>query len=99
MDSKSLEALLKDDKKFTEAAKEEFSYADKNGSGDIDLKELDKIMLRFTKRCHLDRLTESEIKQVFEEQDINKSGKLEFNEFKSLLKSSTNFNRILKIKR
>ncbi len=84
--SKAIKDILKNDKKFTEVAKVAFDSVDSDKSGTIDANELEKVMVQIANDMGADPPTKEDVLEVMEHLDVDHSGKIDFNEFKVLIK-------------
>lgn len=84
--SKAIKDILNNEKKFTEVAKIAFDSVDSDHSGTIDASELEKIMVQIATDMGADPPTKEDVIEVMEHLDADKSGKIDFNEFKVLIR-------------
>ena len=84
--SKAIKDILSSDKKFTEVAKVAFDSVDSDKSGTIDAAELEKVMVQIATDMGADPPTKEDVCEVLEHLDTDKSGKIDFNEFKILIR-------------
>jgi len=82
----SIRKILNDEKKLNRIAKVAFKSVDKDGSGLIDLKEMELVMLAIAKDLRMAPPTKNDIREVFTMLDEDKSGNISLNEFKILIK-------------
>lgn len=92
--AQTLYDILQDEMKFTRAAKEAFKSVDADGSGEIDLNELNTIMAQIADDMGVPAPSKQDVQEVLDEIDTDRSGKIDFNEFKTffrdILKSMAN---------
>ena len=67
-------------------AQESFKEADEDNSGEIDLMELRKVLLKFSSIFTKDPPTEEDIEEIMANLDSHGKGMLDFNEFILLIK-------------
>jgi len=84
--AEALKKILKDDKKFNEIAKIAFDSVDEDKSGEIDSKELEKLMIQMAEDMGTAMPTKEEVLEVFNSIDQDGSGKIDADEFKQLIK-------------
>ena len=84
--SQAIKDILSNEKKFTEVAKIAFDSVDSDHSGTIDASELEKIMVQIAGDMGADPPTKEDVIEVMEHLDADKSGKIDFNEFKVLIR-------------
>jgi Ca2+-binding EF-hand superfamily protein len=82
----SIKSILTNDKKLDRIARVSFNSVDKDGSGLIDIKELEVVMKSIATDLRLTPPSKQEIKEVFEMLDEDGSGNISFIEFKFLIK-------------
>lgn len=82
----SIRNILNNDKKVDRIAKVAFKSVDKDGSGLIDIKELEVVMNSIASDLGLDRPPKEEIKDVFNMLDSDHSGNISYKEFKVLIR-------------
>ena len=82
----SLKNILNDDKKLDRIARVSFKSVDKDGSGLIDIRELELVMKSIATDLRLASPSKEDIKDVFEMLDEDKSGNISYVEFKFLIK-------------
>jgi Ca2+-binding EF-hand superfamily protein len=87
----SLKSILNNDKKLDRIARVVFNSVDKDGSGLIDIKELELVMNSIATDLGLASPTKQEIKDVFDILDADKSGNITYEEFKFLIKCVLEF--------
>ena len=83
--SKIIKDILNNDKKFTEIAKVAFDSVDTDKSGTIDAEELEKVMVQIANDMGAEAPTKEDVCEVLEHLDKDRSGKIDFNEFKVLI--------------
>jgi Ca2+-binding EF-hand superfamily protein len=84
--SRTIIEILKSKGKFNEVAKIAFDCVDTDKSGLIDSSELEKIMVQIAIDMGADPPTKEDVYEVMEHLDEDKSGKIDFNEFKILIR-------------
>ena len=84
--SKALKEILNNEKKFTELAKVAFESVDTDNSGQIDQKELEILMTQISIDMGYDPPSSEDVQEVLEQLDSDKSCKIDFLEFKSLIR-------------
>ena len=82
----SIKDILNDEKKLNEITKTSFDIVDIDKSGTIDEFELEKILAQISSDMGADPPTREDVKDVLKYLDTDKSGKIEFEEFKVLIK-------------
>ncbi len=82
----SVQDILADVKKFEEVARAAFDSVDTDRSGEIDGKELGKIMNQLAKETNTVAPSAKEVQEVLEALDEDKSGKISYDEFKVLIR-------------
>lgn len=78
---RNIKTILKNEQKFREVAKVAFDNVDKDNSGEIDTQELHKLMVELSRDFKILAPTEDDVKEMMEELDQDKSGKIQFSEF------------------
>ena len=90
--NKTANELLKDEKQLDLITKKAFDSYDKNKSGLLELDEIENILKTFAKQNNFPNPTRKECEVVFKSLDLNKDGKINYEEFKQFfikfLKSS-----------
>ncbi len=81
----SIKNILNDDKKLDRIARVSFKSVDKDGSGLIDIKELENVMKSIAIDLRLNTPSHQEIKDVFNMLDEDNSGNISYKEFKFLI--------------
>ena len=84
--SNAIKKILNDDNILSEVTKRSFDEVDTNHSGKIDLKELTEILNQISVDFKAEPPTDEELTQVFNVLDTDKSGTIDFIEFKALIK-------------
>ena len=84
--SKAIKDILNNEKKFTEVAKVAFDSVDTDRSGQIDGNELEKVMVQIASDMGAEPPTKEDVMEVMEHLDEDKSGKIDFDEFKVLIR-------------
>jgi Ca2+-binding EF-hand superfamily protein len=82
----SIKDILNDEKKLNEITKTSFDIVDIDKSGTIDEFELEKILAQISSDMGADPPTREDVKDVLKYLDTDKSGKIDFEEFKVLIK-------------
>jgi Ca2+-binding EF-hand superfamily protein len=82
----SLKNILNDDEKLDRIARVSFNSVDKDGSGLIDIRELELVMKSIASDLRLQTPSKIDIKEVFDMLDEDKSGNISYIEFKFLIK-------------
>ncbi len=77
--------ILSDQDKFLEVAKQAFKSVDIDGSGEIDDKELEMIMIKLSAELGAELPSSEDVKEVMDYLDTDKSGTISFDEFKVLI--------------
>lgn len=78
-------------KKLERIARVTFDSVDKDGSGLIDIKELEVVMNSIANDLGLTPPSKKEIKECFDLLDTDRSGNINYEEFKFLIKSVLEF--------
>ena len=86
MMSQVIKEILLDQNKLIKLAQESFKEADEDNSGEIDLMELRKVLLKFASIFTKDPPTEEDIEEIMANLDSHGKGMLDFNEFILLIK-------------
>jgi Ca2+-binding EF-hand superfamily protein len=82
----SLRSVVTNEKKLERIARVVFNSIDKDGSGLIDIKELEVVMFSVANDLGLKQPSRKEIREVFNILDSDGSGNITFYEFKYLIK-------------
>jgi Ca2+-binding EF-hand superfamily protein len=82
----SIKNILNNDKKLDRIARVAFNSVDKDGSGLIDIRELEVVMNSIATDLGLSPPSKQEIKDVFDMLDSDHSGNISFVEFKVLIR-------------
>jgi len=82
----TIKDILASEELFNDVAKSAFDSVDTDKSGEIDAKELGKIMKQLAAETNSEPPSGEEIKEVLECLDEDKSGKISYNEFKVLIR-------------
>lgn len=82
----AIKDILNNGKKFDEVAKVAFDSVDTDKSGTIDAGELEKVMIQIASDMGADPPTKEDVNEVLEHLDTDHSGKIDFNEFKILIR-------------
>ena len=78
--------ILKDEKRFKEAAKLVFEKTDADNSGFVDLCELANMMNSMSIDFGIPAPTPKDVKEAFKSLDTDKNGKITLNEFTVLVR-------------
>ncbi len=84
--SKAIGDILKSESKFNEVARVAFDSVDTDKSGQIDAEELEKVMTQIALDMGAEPPSKSDVIEVLEHLDSDKSGKISFDEFKVLIR-------------
>jgi Ca2+-binding EF-hand superfamily protein len=82
----TIQAILEDDAKLLQATKAVFDQVDTDGSGQIDRSELKQAMISVANQAGLDLPAEDQIDEAMRQLDRDRSGRLDLNEFKELVR-------------
>ena len=82
----SIKDIINDENKLREIARAAFDSVDTDKSGNIDNKELSKVMEGISKDLGIEPPSEAEVQEVLKHLDTDNSGTIEFNEFVVLIK-------------
>lgn len=82
----SLRQVVQNEKKLERIARVVFNSVDKDGSGLIDIKEMEGVMFSVASDLGLKQPSRKEIREVFNMLDSDLSGQITFFEFKFLIK-------------
>jgi len=88
--SKTALEILKSKEKFNEFAKKQFDFVDTDRSGLIDASQLEKSMVQIAIDIGADPPTKDDVLEVMEHLDGEKSGAIDFDEFKIIIKDVLN---------
>jgi calcium-binding protein CML len=80
--NKTANELLKDEKQLDLITKKAFDSYDNNKNGLLDLDEIHNILKTFAKQNNFPNPTKKECEVVFNSLDLNKDGKINYDEFK-----------------
>ena len=83
----NIQELLKDPAKVEKICSDYFYSVDKNKNGFLELREIKKILARYAEDNDTVQEPEEKIKAAFNQLDLNKDGKISYDEFKSLFQS------------
>ena len=90
--NKTVKELLNDENQLDLITKKAFDSYDKNKRGLLELDEIENILKTFAKQNNFPNPTRKECEVVFKSLDLNKDGKINYEEFKQFfikfLKSS-----------
>ena len=78
--------ILKDEKSFEEAALKAFKAIDHNNNKYLDFSEIENLLVKFSNNNNVPPPTNEQVQQLFNELDIDKNNKIDFNEFKKFFK-------------
>ena len=78
--------ILKDEKSFEEAALKAFRAIDHNNNKYLDFSEIENLLIKFSNNNNVPPPTKEQVQQLFNELDIDKNNKIDFNEFKKFFK-------------
>ena len=78
--------ILKDEKSFEEAALKAFKAIDHNNNKYLDFIEIENLLIKFSNNNNVPPPTKEQVQQLFNELDIDKNNKIDFNEFKKFFK-------------
>ena len=82
----SIKDIINDEKKLREVARVAFESVDTDKSGQIDNKELAKVMEGISNDLGVAPPSQEEVNEVLNHLDTDKSGKIDFDEFVVLIK-------------
>ena len=81
MNRQEVDALLKSRERLETTAKKGFEEVDTNGSGKIDFDEVEKVLKSFARGNGLLPPSTKDVEDVYTQLDMDKSGKIDYNEF------------------
>ena len=81
----SVQNILNNPKKIDKIARRVFNSVDKDGSGLIDMNELEKVMTTISEDLDLPMPSHNEVKEVFNMLDEDKSTMISYKEFRVLI--------------
>ena len=81
----SAQNILNNPKRIDIIAKKVFNSVDKDGSGLIDMNELEKVMVTIYSDLDLTMLSHNEVKEVFNMFDADNSTMISYKEFRVLI--------------
>jgi Ca2+-binding EF-hand superfamily protein len=81
-----IRTILNDEAKLQALSKAAFDNVDVNNSGVIDETELGLIMQQISLECEIPNPTESDVREVMNELDANRDGRLTFDEFSKFMR-------------
>jgi Ca2+-binding EF-hand superfamily protein len=84
--TRAIRDILYNEKKLNDVTRIAFDAVDSDKSGHIDTKELADIMDRIAIEMGTDRPTPQDVQDVINHLDTDKTGTIEFEEFKMLIK-------------
>lgn len=84
--STAIRNILSCENKFGKVARMAFDSVDTDKSGEIDSKELEKIMVLIASDMGAEPPSNEDVKLILSHLDEDKSGKIDFNEFKTLIR-------------
>ena len=82
----AIKEILLDDALMHEITQKSFKIIDKDGSGKIDLEELEQVIARVSSDMGTNPPSKEDMKEVFDNLDKDKSGTIEYDEFFLLIK-------------
>ena len=85
--SSYFENIVNDKDLLEEITKRAFDSVDKDHSGHIDSKELEKIMAQISNDMGAEPPTKEDVKEILKQLDEDSSGAIEFEEFINLVKN------------
>ena len=84
--SSYIKGIVDDEVELDKVVKQAFNSVDTDGSGQIDETELEKVMAQISSDMGAEPPTKEDVKEVLDHLDKDRSGKIEINEFKELIK-------------
>lgn len=84
--STAIKNILSNDNKFDKVAKMAFESVDLDKSGEIDCKELEKIMVIIASDMGAEPPSNEDVKLILDHLDKDHSGKIDYIEFKTLIR-------------
>jgi Ca2+-binding EF-hand superfamily protein len=81
----SVQNILNNPKRIDKIAKKVFNSVDKDGSGLIDMNELEKVMVTISSDLDLPIPSHNEVKEVFNMLDADNSTMISYKEFRVLI--------------
>ena len=85
--AEAIKEILSNENKFNEVAKVAFDSVDTDNSGQIDASELEQVMIQISSDMGADAPSKEDVMQVLDHLDEDKSGKVNFDEFKVLIRN------------
>ncbi len=82
----SIRQILKDEKKFKDAAKLSFDNTDADHSGFVDLSELSNLMNYMSVELGIPLPSPKDVRDAFKSLDTDKNGKITLDEFTVLIR-------------
>ena len=83
----AIKEILADDESINKITKLAFEKIDADGSGRLDIKELETIMLRISADMGVEPPKPKDIEEVFKGIDKDNDGTIDYNEFSLLIKN------------
>ena len=88
--SATVKQILASEEKLNDVARAAFDSVNTNKTGEINYSELEAVMIQVSKDLGTKPPTSEDGMEVFNHLDIDKSGKIDFSEFKVLIKDVLN---------
>lgn len=85
--AQAIKDILSNESKFNEVSKVAFDSVDTDKSGQIDASELEQVMIQMATDMGADPPTKEDVMQILDHLDEDKSGKVNFDEFKVLIRN------------
>jgi len=83
----AIKEILADDEAIQKITKLAFEKIDVDGSGFLEMKELETIMLRISADMGVEPPKQQDIEEVFKSLDKDNNGTIDYNEFSLLIKN------------
>jgi Ca2+-binding EF-hand superfamily protein len=87
MSVEEIKAILNDDDKLLEIARDAFESVDTDGSGFIEQRELKEVMAGVASDVGMSQPSDADVDEVMRSLDANSDGKISLDEFKALIKA------------